>query len=78
MNCNCSNSCNVRTTRRCVGCLNGVVGFLGLALLLVIGLALGVGLYEVLLPLQNTLIVFGVAIALILVALVIFNRCRND
>lgn len=78
MNCNCSNSCGVRTPRRCVGCLSGVIGFLGLALLLVIGLAMGVAMYETLLPLQNTLIVFGVAIALILVALVIFNRCRND
>lgn len=78
MNCNCSNSCNVRPPRRYGGCLNGVIGFLGLALLLVTGLVAGVALYETLLPLQNTLILFGVSIALILVALLIYNRCRSD
>lgn len=78
MNCNCSNSCTTRQVRRCVGRLNGVIAFLGLALLLVIGLVMGVGMYEILLPLQNTLIIFGVSLALVLVALLIYNRCRNE
>ena len=78
MNCNCSNSCNFRGNRRCIGCLGGVIAFLGLILLLIVGLIIGIMMYETLLPVLTMLIGFAVMLALAVIALLIYNHCRGD
>lgn len=68
-----NDSCCCRPGR----CLWGAVCFLVLVFALGIGLILGAVYYETVLPALSALIAFTAAIAVIIIALLIFNRCRR-
>ena len=72
MNCN----CNPNRTRRCIPCIETVLGFFGVLLALAIGVIVGAVYYETLLPVLAAIIVFAVVIGVIILALLLYwFRC---
>ena len=73
MNC----SCNLnRSPRRCIACIETVLGFFAVLLALAIGIIIGVVNAETLLPVLAAIIVFAVVIAVIIIALLLYwFRC---
>lgn len=77
MNCQ---SCHInRSPRRCIACIETVIGFFAVLLALAIGLILGAQFYETILPAFAAVIVFAVVIAVIIIALLIYwFRCGRS
>jgi len=72
MNCN----CNPNRTRRCIPCIETVLGFFAVLLALAIGVIVGVLNAETFLPALAAIIVFAVVIAVIIIALLLYwLRC---
>lgn len=73
MNC----SCNLnRSPRRCIACVETVLGFFAVLLALAIGIIIGVLNAETLLPVLAAIIVFAVVIGVIIIALLLYwFRC---
>lgn len=73
MNC----SCNLnRSPRRCIACIETVLGFFAVLLALAIGIIIGAVNAETLLPVLAAIIVFAVVIGVIIIALLLYwLRC---
>lgn len=76
MNC----SCNLnRSPRRCIACIETVVGFFAVLLAFAIGVIIGAVNYETFLPVLAAIIVFAVVIAVIIIALLLYwFRCGRN
>ena len=73
MNCNCNLN---RSPRRCLACVETVLGFFAVLLALAIGIIIGVVNAETLLPVLAAIIVFAVVIGVIIIALLLYwFRC---
>ena len=73
MNCNCNLN---RSPRRCLACVEAVLGFFAVLLALAIGIIIGVVNAETLLPVLAAIIVFAVVIGVIIIALLLYwFRC---
>lgn len=71
---NYQNDCGCRCR---ISCCTAAVGFLALLLALSVGLIAGASLYETILPAAAALTAFTAAVAAILIALLIYCRCRR-
>ena len=75
MNCN----CNLNRPRRCIPCVETVLGFFAVLLALAIGVIIGAVNYTTFLPVLAAVIVFAVIIAVIIIALLIYAfRCGRS
>ncbi len=73
MNCNCNPN---RSSRRCIACVETVIGFFAVLLALAIGIIIGAVNAETLLPVLAAIIVFAVVIGVIIIALLLYwFRC---
>lgn len=71
MNCN-----PIRTPRRCIACVETVLGFFAVLLALAIGVIVGAVNYETFLPVLAAVIVFAIIIGVIIIALLLYwLRC---
>ena len=67
MNCQ---TCNPnRGSRRCLNCIETVIGFFAVLLALAVGVIIGAVNYETFLPVLAAIIVFAVVIGVIIIAL---------
>lgn len=73
MNCNCNPN---RAPRRCIACVETVLGFFAVLLALAIGVIVGAVNYETFLPVLAAVIVFAIIIGVIIIALLLYwLRC---
>ena len=65
-----------RTPRRCIACVETVLGFFAVLLALAIGAIVGAVNYETFLPVLAAVIVFAIIIGVIIIALLLYwLRC---
>lgn len=73
MNCQCNPN---RAPKRCMACIETVIGFFAVLLALAIGVIIGAVNYETFLPVLAAIIVFAVVIGVIIIALLLYwLRC---
>ena len=69
-------NCNPTRTRRCISCIETVIGFFAVLLALAVGVIIGAVNYETFLPVLAAVIVFAVVIGVIILALLLYwLRC---